>query len=146
MQPLEFENAFHALELDERRAHMKPTLWNMPNDNQKLREKIGSKGETNLIQFWFPGVDVNIRGGSEDRLKKTPKGDLEIMANTTFAWMVDRCRPYLHFEEKVLNLVTAQYFEVLSKLTSRSTETQEIGWGVGPYQKDFKGLVPAVIG
>lgn len=125
---------------------MKPTLWNMPNDNQKLREKIGLKGETNLIQCWFPCVHINIGGGNEDGLKKTPKGDLESMANTTFAWMVDRCRPYLHFEERVLAFVTAQYFEVLSKLTSRSNETQKVGWGVGPYQKDIKGLVPTVIG
>ena len=125
---------------------MKPTLWNMPSNNQKLREKIGLKGETNLIQCWFPGVHINIGGGSEDGLKKTPKGDLESMANTTFAWMVDRCRPHLHFEERVLNFITAQYFEVLSKLTGRSNETQKVGWGVGPYQKDFKGLVPAIIG
>lgn len=142
----EFENAFHALGLDERRMHMGPTLWNMPSDNQSQRERIGRKGETNLIQCWFPGVHVNIGGGSEDGLKKTPKGDLESMANTTFAWMVDRCRPHLHFEERVLNYITTQYFEVLSKLTSRSYETQKVGWGVGPYQKDFKGLIPVVIG
>ena len=118
----------------------------MPADNQKMREKTGLKGETNLIQCWFPGVHVNIGGGSEDGFKRTPKGDLESMANTTFAWMVDRCRPCLHFEEKVLSFVTAQYFEGLSKLSSHSNETQKVDWGVGPYQKDFKGLVLTVIG
>lgn len=118
----------------------------MPSDNQHLREKIGLKGETNLIQCWFPGVHINIGGGSEDGLKRIPKGDLESMANTGFTWMVDRCRPYLHFEEKVLNFITTQYFEVLSKLTSHSNETQKVGWGVSPYQEVFKGLVPAVIG
>ena len=125
---------------------MHPTLWNMPSDNKSSRERIGKKGETNLIQCWFPGVHVNIGGGSEDGLKKTPKGDLESMANTTFAWMVDRCRPYLHFEEKVLNFITAQYFDVLSKLTKRANETQKVGWGVGPYQKDFKGIPNAIQG
>lgn len=118
----------------------------MPNDNRRLREQIGKTGETDLIQCWFPGVHVNLGGGSEDGLKKTPKGDLESMANTTFAWMVDRCRPHLHFEEKVLNFITTQYFEVLEKLTKRSDETQKVGWGVGPFQKDFSGIPNAIIG
>ena len=101
---------------------------------------MGRTGETNLIQCWFPGVHINVGGGSTDGLKSTPKGDLESMANTTFAWMVDRCRPYLHCEERVLSFITTQYFEVLEKLTKRSTETQKVGWGVGPYQKDFSGI------
>lgn len=75
--PAEIENAFQALALDERRAPFSPTLWNIPSDNKK----------TNLIQCWFPGIHVNIGGGSDDGLKRTPKGDLESMANTTFAWM-----------------------------------------------------------
>lgn len=68
------------------------------------------------------------------------------MANTTFAWMVDRCRPFLRFEEKVLNFITRQYFDKLQKLTDRSTETQTSGWGVGPYQKTFKGLPNLIMG
>ena len=119
LRTAELENDFHALGLDERSAHMKPTLWIMPSNNQKLREKIGLKGKTNLIQCWFLGVHININGGSEDGLKKTPKGDLESMAIATFAWMVDRCRPRLHFEERILDIITAPYFEVLSKLTGR---------------------------
>lgn len=91
---------------------MKPTLWNMPSDNRKIREQMGRTGETNLIQCWFPGVHINVGGESIDGLKSTPKGDLESMANTTFAWMVDRCRPYLHYKERVLSFITTQYFEV----------------------------------
>ena len=125
---------------------MKPTLWNMPSDNRNIREQMGRTGETNLIQCWFPGVHINVGGGSTDGLKSTPKGDLESMANTTFAWMVDRCRPYLHCEERVLSFITTQYFEVLEKLTKRSTEKQKVGWGVGPYQKDFSGIPNAIIG
>ncbi|KAL2039397.1 hypothetical protein N7G274_007669 [Stereocaulon virgatum] len=94
----------------------------MPNDNRKLREQMGETGETDLIQCWFPGVHINVDGGSEDGLKKTPKGDLESIANTTFAWMVDRYRPHLHFEERVLSFIITQYFEVLEKLTKRSNE------------------------
>ena len=101
---------------------------------------------TKLIQCWFPGVHVNIGGGSDDGLKKAPKGDLECMANTTFAWMVDRCRPFLHFEEKVLNFVVAQYFDALAKLTARADKTEEIGWGVGPIQRKFTGVTNMIGG
>ena len=83
----------------------------------------------------------NIGGGSNDGLQKTPKGDLETMANTTFAWMVDRCRPFLHFEEKALNCISEQYFEALDKLMGRVDATQTTGWGIGPYQQSYKGLM-----
>lgn len=85
-------------------------------------------------------MHINVGGGSNDGLKKTPKGDLETMANTTFAWMVDRCRPFLHFEEKSLNWISTQYFEALDKLMGRVGATQTTGWGIGPYQQSFKGI------
>ncbi|KAL8723607.1 MAG: hypothetical protein Q9225_000149 [Loekoesia sp. 1 TL-2023] len=122
----EIENAFQALALDERRAPFSPTLWNMPDDNKK----------TTLIQCWFPGIHVNIGGGSDDGLKRTPKGDLETMANTTFAWMVDRCRPFLHFDDKVLLFIVDKYLQTLQTLTNRSLtdksgKKENVGWGVG---------------
>lgn len=120
---------------------MTPALWNLPP------KKSGAQDEqTNLIQCWFPGVHINVGGGSTDGLRKTPKGDLESMSNTTFAWMVDRCRPFLRFEEKVLSFITQQYFEKLEKLTERSIDKSTSGWGVGPYQKDFKGLPNMIAG
>lgn len=141
----EIENAFHALALDERRKPFGPTMWNMPESNDR----------TTLIQCWFPGVHVNIGGGSEDGLKRESKGDLETMANTTFAWMVDRCRPFLRFEDKVLAQIMSQYFKSLERLAVRLEEAQKkdpklgevnYGWGVGPYQKDFKGLMNYISG
>ncbi|KAL6718736.1 hypothetical protein ACLMJK_002970 [Lecanora helva] len=123
----EIENAFQALALDERRAPFSPTMWNMPSDNHK----------TTLIQCWFPGIHVNIGGGSDDGLKRTPKGDLESMANTTFAWMVDRCRPFLHFDDHVLSFIINKYFETLHNFTDRlkpdqkTSEKETVGWGVG---------------
>lgn len=116
----EIQNAVQALALDERRAPFAPTLWDMPSDNHR----------TNLIQCWFPGIHVNIGGGSDDGLKRTPKGDLESMANTTFAWMVDRCRPFLHFDDSVLCFIVGKYLETLSSLTERSHEKENVGWGV----------------
>ena len=74
------KNAFHALALDEKRRPFSPTLWYLPEGNT----------ETNLQQCWFPGVHINVGGGSDDGLKEIEKtkGDLESMANITFAWMV----------------------------------------------------------
>ncbi|KAG8527822.1 uncharacterized protein KY384_007976 [Bacidia gigantensis] len=128
----EFENAFHALALDERRKPFSPTLWTIPKENKT----------TNLIQCWFPGVHVNIGGGSSDALKKTDKqrGDLENMANTTFAWMVDRCRPFLHFDEKALSWILIAYFDSLAKLISRSDKTEKSGWGIGPIVPTTGGI------
>ncbi|KAL8826857.1 MAG: hypothetical protein Q9170_007240 [Blastenia crenularia] len=142
----EIENAFQALALDERRAPFSPTLWNMPDDNKK----------TTLVQCWFPGIHVNIGGGSDDGLKRTPKGDLETMANTTFAWMVDRCRPFLHFDDKVLFFVVDKYLETLETLTNRSLvvesgKKETVGWGVGlnhagMVQNAQKGIMTTVGG
>ncbi|EON65629.1 hypothetical protein W97_04868 [Coniosporium apollinis CBS 100218] len=47
----EIENAFHALALEERRKPFALTLWWLPIDKQA---KV--IGNTNLIQYWFPGV------------------------------------------------------------------------------------------
>ena len=91
-------------------------------------------------------MHTNVGGGSNDSLRKTPKGDLETMANTTFAWMVDRCRPFLHFEEKSLERISVQYFEALDRLMSRVDATQGTGWGIGPYQQSFKGVMGALGG
>ncbi len=142
---LEIQNAFQALALDERRKPFSPTMWNVPDSNKS----------TNLVQCWFAGVHVNIGGGSDDGLKTNSKGDLETMANTTFAWMVDRCRPFLRFEEKVLSHIMSDYFNALEKLTARHKAAQRMdpklgeanyGWGIGPYQKDFKGLMNYISG
>lgn len=126
----EIENAFQALALDERHASFSPTLWNMPSDDKK----------TNLIQCWFPGIHVNIGGGSDVSLKISPRGDLESTANTTFAWMVDRRRPFLHFDNKVLLFILNKYYQTLQTLTNRQlkagssehpSEKETVGWGVG---------------
>ncbi|KAG9514932.1 hypothetical protein KCV07_g7741, partial [Aureobasidium melanogenum] len=47
-----------------------------------------SKKPSTLRQVWFPGVHINIGGGSSDSLED--KGDLEEMALITFAWMLDQ--------------------------------------------------------
>ncbi|KAH0593320.1 hypothetical protein MHUMG1_09042 [Metarhizium humberi] len=90
------ENAFHALALDEHRASFPPTLWTLPADSDDV-----------LIQCWFPGVHINVGGGNKDSIENK-LSDLELLANITFAWMVDRCAPFLKFDSasqlKTLNL------------------------------------------
>ena len=92
-----------------------------------------------LTTSYHTGVHVNIGGGSDDGLKRTPKGDLEAMANTTFAWMVDRCRPFLHFSDKELGYIIDKYFQTLQRFTDRALKDgssdhsgkEAGGWGVG---------------
>ncbi|KAH0345868.1 hypothetical protein KCU83_g7557, partial [Aureobasidium melanogenum] len=55
-------------------------------------QEYGKKPST-LRQVWFPGVHINIGGGSSDSLKD--EGDLEEMANITFSWMLDQISSYV---------------------------------------------------
>jgi hypothetical protein len=143
------------LGLEERRIAFGPTLWSLPP---------GSK--TNLIQCWFPGVHVNIGGGSGDGMKDREegfherdgpkkarsggkgrsKGDLEIMSITTFFWMVDRCNPFLLF--KIDQNIIEDYRRALNIIMDRNkTEDPEYtkygGWGVAPVIDSFQGVMTA---
>lgn len=66
---IDVKHAFHALALDERRRPFGATLWYVPFDQQRPR---GSS----FKQVWFPGVHINIGGGSDDILKDR-KSDCE---------------------------------------------------------------------
>ena len=128
--------------LDEKRRPFAPTLWYLPE-----------RSETNLIQCWFPGVHINIGGGSDDSLKEIQqsKGDLESMANITFAWMVDRVREVslLSFEMGFMFRIMDSYAENLQKLITRKHDASWTnwnnsaepkvyrGWGVGPIHDSF---------
>lgn len=101
------------------------------------------------------GTHVSLGTGSEDRLKTNSNGNLETMANTTFAWMVYRCRSFLRAEEKVLSHIMSDEFDGLGKCTARHKIAQQqdpklgetkYGWGLGPYQKDFEGIMSCVSG
>lgn len=52
-------------------------LKNIYNDARRdlCRMREYSKGQSELLQVWFPGVHINIGGGSSDTLKN--EGDLE---------------------------------------------------------------------
>jgi Uncharacterized alpha/beta hydrolase domain (DUF2235) len=67
------KHAFHALALDEHRGPFSPTLRYIPKEDLETKRK---QELPELSQVWFPGVHINIGGGSSDGLKDK-KGDLE---------------------------------------------------------------------
>ena len=73
-----------------------------------------------------PGVHINIGGGSDDGLKELTAqvGDLEGMANITFAWMVDRVRQFtkLKFNDEMLKYVVARYMDNMAAVLERQIQ------------------------
>ncbi|KAJ5241405.1 uncharacterized protein N7469_002996 [Penicillium citrinum] len=68
---------------------------------RKLLEMEDSqKDRSKLLQVWFPGVHINIGGGSTLTLEN--KGNMEEMSNIVFAWMLDRIKGFLSINEKTL--------------------------------------------
>jgi len=159
------ENAFQALALDERRKAFAPTLWYIPKDRPE------SERTSNLLQVWFPGVHINIGGGSSDTAKG--KGDAEQMANITFAWMVERVRPYLAFNATTIAQNAKEYTALLETIHCRNNHRHDpsktpsllsrvwaaiwaalptvwgippqaplaVGWGTAPYIDSYRGLM-----
>ena len=87
------------------------------------------------------GVHINIGGGSDDSLKGTI-GDLESMANITFAWMVDRVREVstLEFEMKFITDIMDHYAEGLERLlTRKATNDSAWSWNKQPVPKVYRG-------
>ena len=118
--------------------------------------------DTDQIPNYIAGVHINIGGGSDDSLKGNV-GDLESMANITFAWMVDRVREVsnLDFEMAFITNIMDNYAEGLEKLLTRNATNQSgwpwkkqptpkvyRGWGVGPIHDSFDSqeLIAKVIG
>ena len=145
----EIEYAFHALALDERRRPFSPTLWSIDRTKNKTTKK--------LVQCWFPGVHINIGGGSLDSSEKAErkgleKGDFESMANITFAWMVDRLQEHteLGFDFIALQNIVKRYEDGVMKTIKKYNESVQKpnekpqpvyrGWGVSPYVDSFDGM------
>ncbi|KAF4974178.1 hypothetical protein FZEAL_8883 [Fusarium zealandicum] len=85
-------------------AHLKPNApskeladaWGAVVDGEMHKQLQGSKSE--LLQVWFPGMHINIGGGSDDLLTDK-KGDFEQIALISFAWMCEQVAPYLQLSE-----------------------------------------------
>src|SRR2546421_4027121 len=102
-----------------------PTLWTLPPGS-----------ETNLIQCWFPGVHINIGGGNNNR-----KADQEFMANTTFAWTVDRCWPFLTFDHEMLLNLLNEHLETVVKLIQNDNTEAPTLWIGGPWVDSFEEFI-----
>ena len=102
---------------------------------------------TNLVQCWFPGSHVNSGGGSDDTLGKK-KGDLECMANTTFAWMVDRCMPFLAFNTEPIGQIMGDYITALENIIQTHKDDAGYGgWGgSGLLHNSYQGLTNTMWG
>ncbi|KAF3000702.1 hypothetical protein E8E13_002538 [Curvularia kusanoi] len=134
------KHAFHALALDDRRQPFLPTLYYIPSDatikeeNRALekdeedwpeliqfRKEVEAElqkekeDEPDLAQVWFTGVHINVGGGTDKS-----ETDFEGLANITFAWMIEQCRPYLAFDE-FTNASLANY---LSRMVEDATEQE----------------------
>lgn len=68
---------------------------------RKLLDMVDSqKDRSKLLQVWFPGVHINIGGGSTLTLEN--KGNMEEMSNIVFAWMLDRIKGFVSLNEDTL--------------------------------------------
>ena len=63
-------HARHAVAIDEKRGSFAPTLWNQPNDGERLK------------QVWFPGVHSDVGGGYRE----------PGLADGALAWMIGEAR------------------------------------------------------
>ncbi|KAJ5777569.1 hypothetical protein N7520_000815 [Penicillium odoratum] len=58
------------------------------------------KERTKLLQVWFPGVHINVGGGSDLTLEN--KGNMEEMSNIAFAWMLDQIKGFVSLSKENL--------------------------------------------
>ena len=84
-------------------------------------------------------MHINIGGGSDDALEEITKqvGDLEGMANITFAWMVDRVRQYskLKFNDKTLDVIAARYMDNMGQVLERQISANAAQAGAASKEK-----------
>ncbi|KIK52392.1 hypothetical protein GYMLUDRAFT_180166 [Collybiopsis luxurians FD-317 M1] len=104
------KHAFHALALDERRRAFTPTLWFLPEEKEIAKN-------IKLHQCWFPGAHTNIGGGYND----------QALADLTFAWLTDLCRPLLDFDESYIKSVVHTHFDPSSWGRGRCYDSYRLG-------------------
>jgi hypothetical protein len=105
------EHAFHAMALDEHRNLFTPTLWEQPDQPNRLKS---------LRQVWFPGVHSNIGGSYADAG----------ISNITLAWMVSQFEDtdggILSFDPEYLDWVQDMNTEYYAKVPEPVRP-----WGLG---------------
>ncbi|KAF7556163.1 hypothetical protein G7Z17_g1619 [Cylindrodendrum hubeiense] len=95
------------------------------------------KERSDLLQVWFPGVHINIGGGSTRTLEN--KGDLEETSNITFAWMLDQISPYLaidaatiqkesHARQEHINELNEEVENYKAKVEKENEAAAKLSW------------------
>ena len=74
------EHAFHAIALDEHRAHFEPTIWEQP---------AAQKVPLTLRQCWFAGYHTHIGGGNNTK---------NMLPNVALAWMMTQPKDHLFID------------------------------------------------
>ncbi|KAK4197955.1 hypothetical protein QBC40DRAFT_308631 [Triangularia verruculosa] len=78
----------------------------------EMYEELSKRGaEPNLRQVWFPGVHVNMGGGSKDTLEQR-RGDFEQIAMITLMWMIEQLTPHLHFDTSAFDMLTDRFMVI----------------------------------
>ncbi|KAI5780573.1 hypothetical protein DFH27DRAFT_583548 [Peziza echinospora] len=156
-------NAFHAVALDEQRYAFRPTLWCWAFNPDAIPEELYNplSGEhlrnralcryapmATLYQMWFPGVHIDIGGG-------TDKGMYPEFSALTLMWMMRKfgegTRPLLGFKEGAFEQVIhdSEHREkrtvkktMWQRLTGLVTEPFHNYW-VGSAEPDCNKVAPA---
>jgi hypothetical protein len=113
--------------------------WKAMIDCSMYEQLKGLKSK--LLQVWFPGVHINIGGGSNNLLEEGHKGDLEReydikpqargynfegysltvileIALITFGWMCEQVAPFLQFNEDLSSLAASTIQDRLNLMGS----------------------------
>ena len=118
--------------LDEHRMPFSPTLWHLPKESK-----------TNLLQCWFPGVHINVGGGSKDELdpKEKKYTDLGEISLISFAWMVDLCSPFLDFKDTFMQLLATSHLQAINdlKVAMAQDKIHNGGWAQGMINDSYDG-------
>ncbi|KAF5026482.1 hypothetical protein F66182_1404 [Fusarium sp. NRRL 66182] len=108
--------------------------WGAVVDGEMYQHLRDNKSE--LLQVWFPGVHINIGGGSDDLLTDK-KGDFEQIALISFAWMCEQVAPYLQFFEggslsELGKSTVEDRYNLLKPLLTDIQNGEEKDYGPGP--------------
>ncbi|KAH8804869.1 hypothetical protein F5884DRAFT_835303 [Xylogone sp. PMI_703] len=123
--------AFQALALDEKRGPFAPSVWKLKSESSA----DGKRERTKLLQCWFPGAHVNIGGGSASNTGEKTTGDREQLASISYAWMLDRIRPFLALSEGALQ---AQLDDFKAMATFKpGTGDKNKGWSLWNATKEL---------
>jgi len=128
------KHAFQALGLDDQREVFHPSVWKIKT-HESPAAKVSTKTAlakpeeinttTQLVQCWFPGVHINVGGGSSS---SAGEGDFqEQLASITYTWMLDLVRPHLAFDPVELD---SQKLDWESALHANTIEQLEEKQGV----------------